>query len=160
VIEPVAFGVMFYIDPHGAMDAINAMPANVPVLADRAMGEQWLRWFVEFWNGPGSFDALPERMRAGFLATLHVCHGEVYSLLHDRTPARTWSTIGAPSLFLRGEKSPASARMIAQIISHAMSDSSLHDVPGAGHMSPLTHGEFVANKLAAHITASDSVPAV
>jgi pimeloyl-ACP methyl ester carboxylesterase len=130
----------------------DAIPFHTPTLPDVPdAGTTWLTWFVDYWNGPGAFAALPERMRASFEATVEICYGEVHSLLTDRTPAQVWATIEAPTLLVRGELSPIEARRIAETLANTLPHASLHDVRGAGHMSPVTHGDEVSNQIAEHM---------
>jgi pimeloyl-ACP methyl ester carboxylesterase len=153
-VEPVAWGVL---RAKGDVSfAFESMPYyDRLVLPDEAdAAEKWLTWFVDYWNGEGAFAALPERMRASFFATIGVCFGEVRSLLEDRTTASTWATIDAPSLFIRGERSPREARRVAEVLAQSLPHAALYEVRGAGHMSPLTHADEVAARIAEHIESA------
>ena len=157
LVEPVAFGVLHGRDDDAdTLASMRSMPFGAAVMPHEPdAAERWLTWFVDFWNGPGAFAALPERMRGSVLATVDVCYGEVVSLLSDRTPANVWATIEARSLLIRGELSPAPARRVASILAETLPKGSLQDIAGAGHMSPLTHADDVAARIATHIDAPD-----
>lgn len=154
LVEPVAFAVLRGTpdDTLGASQL--AMPfADGALPDDRAADEAWLTWFVDFWNGPGAFTRLPDRMRAAFLANAWVCFAEVWSLMGDRTPLAVWSTIAAPTLFVRGERSPVEARRVCERLAHGLPEAALTDIEGAGHMAPITHEAAVSARIAAWIAA-------
>ncbi len=81
---------------------------------------------------------------------------EVWSLMHDRTPASAYATIQAPALFLGGETSPEAARRVVALLAEALPRGRARIIPGAGHMGPLTHARKVNELIAAHIAASGS----
>jgi pimeloyl-ACP methyl ester carboxylesterase len=153
-VEPVAFGLLRSLGE--ASGAFESMPSHDRLVLpdDPAAREKWLTWFVDYWNGAGAFAALPDRMKASFFATIDVCFGEVRSLLEDRTTAAVWATIESPSLFVRGELSPSEARRVAEVLSQSLPRAGLYDVRGAGHMSPLTHADEVAKRIAEHIEST------
>jgi pimeloyl-ACP methyl ester carboxylesterase len=153
-VEPVAFGLLHALG--GTTFSFDSMPFydRLTLPNDAFAAEKWLTWFVDYWNGPGAFAALPERMRASFLSTVDICFGEVRSLLEDRTTVATWATIDTPSLFVRGEVSPGEARRVAEVLAQSLPRASLHEIRGAGHMSPLTHGDEVAQRIADHIESA------
>ncbi len=154
LVEPVAFAVLRGTpdDTFGASQS--SMPFGDGALPDdRAADEAWLTWFVDYWNGPGAFARLPERMRASFVSNVWVCFREVWSLMGDATPAEVWSTIAAPTLFIRGERSPREARAVCERLAHALPDAALTEIEGAGHMAPITHESEVSARIAAWLAA-------
>lgn len=154
LVEPVAYGVLHAAGDVDTLRSLDAEPITAPTLPDEpGAGEQWLTWFVDYWNFPGAWAQLPERARASFLATVDVCYGEVRSLLSDRTPPAVWATIAAPTLLVRGELSPVGARRVAEALSQCIRGAALQEVAGAGHMAPLTHESVVSAMIEAHIAA-------
>lgn len=155
LVEPVAFGVLRETGLDLTALAEESMPSQGPVLpATPGAAEAWLTWFVDFWNGPGAFATLAPRMREAFLATASAVHGEVTSLLHDATPAAEWARLDVPTLLVRGERSPKEAREVCAALAKALPHATLREVPGAGHLSPLTHAEVVTGLIEAHLRAA------
>ena len=153
--DPVAFGVL-----HAANDAQGledlARAGENPVFTDYERGgsDAWFEAFVDYWNGPGAWRGMTESGRESFLRVGRKVFYEVWSLMHDRTPAAAYAGITAPALFLHGELSPSSARRVVALLGEALPLGRVHPVPGAGHMGPLTHGRVVNEVIAAHIRAS------
>lgn len=156
VYDPVAFGVLYEPeDAEGLADLARA--ASHPVFTDYERGgsDAWFEAFIDYWNGPGAWRGMAEAGRASFLRVGRKVFYEVWSLMHDRTPASAYAGIEAPALLLGGAGSPAAARRVVQVLSPALPDSRLQMIAGAGHMGPLTHGPIVNEAIAAHIRGLD-----
>jgi pimeloyl-ACP methyl ester carboxylesterase len=156
VYDPVAFGVL-----HGAADeeglADLARAGQNPVFLDDERGgqEPWFEAFVDYWNGPGSWLALPPPARASFLKVGRKVYGEVRSLLEDRTPATAYAHLRAPALLLTGEHSPAAARRVVALLAAALPSARLESVAGAGHMGPISQATEVNAQIERHIAAAE-----
>lgn len=151
--EPVAFGVLHSHDDVSALATLAEAGLGTTLL-DPAIGgqEPWLRAFVDYWNGPGSWDALPEPANASFRAVGWKLFGEVQSLLLDRTPHQAYATLSVPTLVLSGESSPLAARRVAAHLVAAIPGARGRIVEGAGHMAPITHAEPVNRWIADHVS--------
>jgi len=155
--DPVAFGVLHALnDAEGLADLARA--GSNPVFTDFAHGgdEAWFEVFVDYWNGPGAWRGLTEAGRESFLRVGRKVFFEVWSLMHDRTPASLYAGIDAPALFLGGETSPPAARRVVALLGEAFPRGRVQMVPGAGHMGPLTHAAFVNEIIAAHIVSASA----
>jgi pimeloyl-ACP methyl ester carboxylesterase len=147
VYDPVAYGVLGG-DDHDDADA---------VLRDASLGggARWFEAFVDYWNGPGAWRALPGPTREGFLRVGRKVFREVCALLDDRTPASAYANITAPTLLLSGQHTPRAARRVAEILAGALPSAQHEVVAGAGHMGPLTHAGVVNARIVAHLTANE-----
>jgi pimeloyl-ACP methyl ester carboxylesterase len=155
VYDPVAFGVLHSEnDAEGLADLARA--GNNPTFTDFARGgsDAWFEVFVDYWNGPGAWRGMSQSGRESFLRVGRKVFYEVWSLIHDRTPAPAYAGIDAPALFLGGEASPPAARRVVTLLAEAFSRGMVRFIPGAGHMGPLTHGTVVNQLIAAHIAAA------
>lgn len=148
VYEPVAWGVACD-DP--------LVRADLERFGDRFFtpeyggSSDWYRQFVDYWNGPGTWDAMPEEQRAAFLAVGRKVFLEVRRLCFDTTPADAYREIAAPTLILRGDRTPAAEARVCEVLAHAMPRATLVTVAGAGHMGPLTRADEVNARIAAHV---------
>lgn len=159
VYDPVAFGVLnaaegIREDAEGLADLSRA--ATNPVFTDyaRGGGDAWFEAFVDYWNGPGAWRGMTESGRASFLRVGRKVFYEVWSLMHDRTPASAYEGVTAPSLFLGGELSPPAARRVVAVLAKAFPAGREQTIPGAGHMGPLTHGRVVNELIAQHVAGA------
>ncbi|MDB4932995.1 MAG: alpha/beta superfamily hydrolase [Myxococcaceae bacterium] len=152
VYDPVAFGVLYEpADGSGLADLARA--GSDPVFTDEARGgsEEWMQTFVDYWNGPGAWRALPATSREQFLRVGRKVFREVTSLMNDRTGAAAYGAVTAPTLLLSGERSPLAARRVTEVLAGALPNARREVVAGAGHMGPLTHAAAVEPLIARHI---------
>ncbi|MDO9020717.1 MAG: alpha/beta hydrolase [Deltaproteobacteria bacterium] len=155
--DPVAFGVLRDpADPAGLADLARAEAQPVFTDESRGGGEDWMEAFVDYWNGPGAWRALPATSREQFLRVGRKVFREVMSLMHDRTGAAAYAGLGAPTLLLSGERSPTAAQRVTEVLAGAMPAARREVIEGAGHMGPLTHGATVDALIARHIDAIDA----
>jgi len=63
-----------------------------------------------------------------------------------------YGSLAMPALLVHGEKTPASARRVLELLATVLPQAQLVSLPGAGHMGPLTHAaafqKLVENQLA------------
>lgn len=117
-----------------AFAAICDALANVP-----RGGEEWLTGFVDFWNGPGAWQALPEARADAWRNNGGVISSEVHGLIDDRTPFSAWSELQMPVLVTVGEQTTAIEAHVCDVFHRTVSQSVLKTVPG-GHMAPVSKG--------------------
>lgn len=156
VYDPVAFGVLR--DPPDAVGLADlARAESNPVFTDEATGgsEPWMEAFVDYWNGPGAWRALPASSREQFLRVGRKVFREVSSLMGDATGPAAYAQLDVPALVLGGERSPAAARRVTELLAAALPRARREVVAGAGHMGPLTHAAVVDALIAEHVDAAD-----
>ncbi len=151
--EPVAFGIL---DARADADALAELERVAHRYVPDADGadDAWLEHFVDWWNGAGTWAGLPAAMRAGFHAVSWKLYQEVTSLRADRTDAATFGTIAAPTLLLGGALTPLPARRVLQRLASALPHATLHELPGVGHMGPVSHPALVNDAIVAHVRAA------
>ena len=152
LIEPVAFHLLRH-DTQGR-DLYN----EVCRIGDRvrqsvACGDYWsaMARFVDYWNGNGTWESLTDDKRAALAARAPKVALDFYTTTAEDTPLSAYSHVAAPVLILSGEHTRAPTRRIAELLTRAIPRSHLQTVPGAGHMAPLTHKEFVNAAIRRHL---------
>lgn len=110
-------------------------------------GAMWVRGFVDWWNGPGAFDRLPEAARQLALDQALVSHRHVASMALAHVSVDTLRTLPVKTHFMIGTTSPAAARESVQLASATMPHATLEVIDGAGHMGPLTHAAIVNERV-------------
>jgi pimeloyl-ACP methyl ester carboxylesterase len=148
LFDPVAFGVL---DPVADRDARQ-------VLVDHDLSgddERWLRTFVDFWGGAGTWEGLREPVRAEFRRVAWVVRQGVESLLFDTTPLAAYRALRGPVHLMTGERSPLPARRVGQRLVEAIDGARLDVVAGAGHLAPVTQPAEVNRLVVEAIAASE-----
>jgi len=100
---------------------------------------------VDFWNGPGAWDALGAARQAPFAATAVKVRQEVLGVAADRRDARDLEALTQPVLLLSGGRTvPEAGRATCAALAAALPDARHVVVEDAGHMGPITHADVVA----------------
>jgi pimeloyl-ACP methyl ester carboxylesterase len=111
--------------------------------------------FVNYWSGPGAWDALRPAVRAALSRWSPKAPLDFRALIEEPTPASAYDKLDFPVLILRGEHAPLPTRVIAEGLSHLLPTSRSMTVDGAGHMGPLTHPAEVSALMVQHIVAAE-----
>ncbi len=96
------------------------------------------RRFIEYWNGPGAFDAMPERLQQLFTHQVKKVDLDFRALMHPTFSAAELAPIANRLTLLHGEQTRTSARALVQQLQHWLPEARVVNTPG-GHMAPLTH---------------------
>jgi pimeloyl-ACP methyl ester carboxylesterase len=151
VYDPVAFGVLHDAHDRDGLDDLARVAAN-PIFLDDAVGgsDRWFNAFIDYWNGEGSWQAMPLAAREAFLRVGKKVYMEVRSLIADRSTRAELATT-LPALIMSGERSPAAARRVAVQLTAALPNAISQSIAGAGHMGPITHADVVNQAIASHV---------
>jgi pimeloyl-ACP methyl ester carboxylesterase len=148
--EPVTFSVL---DPARDADALAALDVKRTWEPDASgSDEAWFTSFVDWWNGPGAWAAMPEPGKAAFRAAGKKLFDEVVTLSADTTGAG-FAAIAAPALILGGARSPLTERRTVARLAETIPGARLEFLADAGHMGPITHHAAVNAAIAAHVRA-------
>lgn len=109
--------------------------------------------FVDYWNGPGTWDHIARDKRAAMIAGLSTVKGAFHALIADPARFADFAGITAPTLLVQGSRTTLAARQVCQRLAEAWPRARLELVAGAGHMSPVTHRAEVNALLTDHILA-------
>jgi pimeloyl-ACP methyl ester carboxylesterase len=109
--------------------------------------------FVDYWSGPGSWNAIPAAKRGAMAARLSKVALDFHAVLSEPAGPDAFRRVAAPTLVVRGERTPLPTQRICGLLGQILPDSSLITVNGAGHMAPLTHATQVNALIAAHLNA-------
>lgn len=121
-------------------------------LRNAAGGDLAAAWrgFLDYRNGPGTWEALPgtskERFRAATASTVAGFH----SNLANPTSLEDLERFSAPALVMCGEKTTVPDRRVTEILRDHIPGCRYEIIPGAEHMSPLTHPEHIAQAIERH----------
>ena len=109
--------------------------------------------FVEYWSGPGAWDALDVRRQEAIIERMRKVDAEFDAVNCNQITLDEFRAIGAPVLLLQGENTRRPARRIADLLGTVLPDAARKLVRGAGHMGPITHAAEVNTRIGAFLDA-------
>ena len=142
--EPTLFALVEQESPSpNDVDGIRA--AVTASLAALEAGDQAAaaRCFIDFWMEAGSFDRMPERLRAATAESVRNIQGWKDALFDEPTPLQAFAALEVPVLLMVGSASPLSSRAVAQRLAGVLPRVELVELDGLGHMGPITHPQKV-----------------
>lgn len=117
------------------------------------LDEAW-RGFLDYRNGPGTWEALPEAPRERFRAVSESTVAAFRSNLNNPTSLMDLEQLSLPTLLLCGEKTTVPDRRVTEILRDHIPHCRYELIEGADHMSPLSHPAFIAQAVERHINAA------
>lgn len=159
LIEPVAFHLLkqrSYFD--------RTLYAEIEIIADAVSDavlqgdyENGMRCFVDYWNGEGAWLRLGDNRRR-HLATMTVkVARQFWAATSERSTLDSYRKIHAPTLIVRGGRSPSPVQRIAQLVAGTIPQANLRTFRSASHMLPLTHPSVIAALIADQIGDSSEL---
>lgn len=136
LFEPVAF----HLFDKDSLEHQEAVTFSTNVLKKEPY--QAAEVFTNYWNKPGFFVGLPQKMQTLMAADMPKVNLDFQALMAEHYTLKEVSQIQAPVLLMKGEKSTHLAHEIIKLLSQALADVKLVSFD-AGHMAPVSHGESV-----------------
>lgn len=143
LIEPVLFAAA--PDPEPGQEGLSARMADAMARNDH---RSFMREFIDVWGGGVRFDDLTRMTQEQFIAQAPLVADTNPALMADSAGILRpggLEAIDAPVLLISGGESPAVVHDIAEALAARLPDVGRALIPGAGHMSPLTHAAQVAD---------------
>jgi pimeloyl-ACP methyl ester carboxylesterase len=145
VYEPVAWGALFARDGEALLQELVR-----DGFFDDALGgsAQWMQRFVDFWSGPGSWEALGDPGRAQMMVSARKTFEEVRSLCFDWTPASAYAQLTCPTLIMNGTRSPREEQRVCEILAETIPRATRDVIEGAGHLGAAQRGRELGPRVA------------
>jgi pimeloyl-ACP methyl ester carboxylesterase len=158
VIEPVAFHLL---RQHDVVSLVQIMAVANSVANALACGDYFagMERFVDYWSGPGAWQAIPADKRAGLAARLAKVALDFEATLNEPATLAQFRDVAVPTLVMHGTQSPCPTRSICRLLMQALPDAESAAIEGAGHMAPLTHRDRVNDLIATRLKALDTLAA-
>lgn len=155
LIEPVAFHLLREAPVgSGNRDLFVEVMDLAAVMSRAASGGghgRAMARFVDYWNGDGAWAQAKPELQAALARLAPKVALDFWATLTEPAQLAAYQRIAAPTLILRGARSPRPTLRIAELLTVALPQARLRTVDGAGHMLPLSHGEAVNRLLAEHL---------
>jgi pimeloyl-ACP methyl ester carboxylesterase len=155
--EPTAFHVLKSTGDDGskALAEIRTLAETIGRHVTIGAYRTAARLFVDYWNGPGTFDSLNRAAQGDLIHYIPKACLDFQALIEERTPLVAYRRLRVPLLIMCGEYAPAPAALIARKLAAVMNPGAFRIVAGAGHMGPTTHSDAVVGAIIDHIAATD-----
>lgn len=155
LFEPARFALLFHAVDGAAGEEILRVGTAVAQRARAGREDAAAALFVDYWSGAESWRALDERQRSGVRACMPKVAAEFDAAFADRTPLRRFAALDIPIRLLRGDASPAPVRRIVDLLAGLVPHAEVVDLPGIGHMGPVTHPGAVLANLPSWLSVTD-----
>lgn len=111
--------------------------------------------FIDFWNGTGCWQNMPEAARDKIAGTAENVVGDFEAELGE-----TWSLddllkLDIPTQVMMGMDSPAVAQRMSKLVFDGVPDAELVMLPGLDHMAPINAPNWVNPRIVQHIARAD-----
>lgn len=152
LIEPVAFYLLRGGTPEdlALFRDVNAVAQRVSSAVTSGDYVGGMTRFVDFWNGPGAWDSLPPAKQREFCAALGTVTLNFWTTMTESTRRQALCDLHLPTLIVEGERSQPATRRICELLRSTIPATRTAIIPGAGHMSPLSHPAAVNAVIARH----------
>ncbi len=138
--EPICWGLLRGLGPSAAFAELDQCVQQFQA----GDSEPAMRWLVDYWNGPGFWLGLPDRIRAGLAATATRTCAEVLSGNGDSTAPADLLQLPKVTRLLCGTHTTAESQLVQQTFAAARPDVRLAWAEGAGHQFLRSHAALVA----------------
>lgn len=101
------------------------------------------RAFVDYWSGQGAWQRMSAVQQGAVTQRMHKVVAEFHALSADGTPGSAYARLPMPILFLSGTLTRAPTARIARVVQNFMPGASRIEMPGLGHLGPITHPDAV-----------------
>ncbi|RLJ99993.1 alpha/beta fold hydrolase [Ruegeria conchae] len=157
VYEPAAFHFLAHGNNKGRrlfqqIKLLSGLVSGAAAEGDAAAGMQH---FLDFWNGDGFWDNLPDKAKKKFA-------GQISSVMTDFANgfAESWTlkdlaNLEMPALVMTGLESPEIAQNVAVAIAKTLPNARIALLPELGHMAPIFQPEWVNSRIFEHVANAE-----
>jgi pimeloyl-ACP methyl ester carboxylesterase len=160
LVEPMAMPLLGEAGETAILAEYNGLRDRYLEAAEAGRAEEAFEPYVDYWNGEGSWSAMPGDARAKLGSrTAQLCAAFRANSSNPTTLADC-RALSRPTLILCGGATRPPAERVTEILAREIPGARRTVIPGAGHMSPLTHAAEVAAAIAAHLEHTSAGVAV
>jgi pimeloyl-ACP methyl ester carboxylesterase len=150
LFEPVCFSILDK-DDSGLQDLASVL--HVFEEASTASDPQsQARQFIEYWNGKGAFDAMPERLQQLFIGRVKKVALDFQALMHPTFKELALKPLSKRLTLLHGEQTRPSALALIRQLTRWLPEAEVLSVSG-GHMAPIGHADAVNDAIECQLKA-------
>ena len=155
LIEPVRFDILRDGPDQTLLHEIEALASEHVRATAQGRLQDAAAAFCDYWSGSGTWDALPDQIRASLCAAMPKVSQE-WRLLLDGTSEAPANVPGpVPVLLIEGARTTRAARAVMDALALRMPDARRERIASAGHLSPMTHSSGTAPLIARFLETHD-----
>lgn len=144
LVEPTVFGVLRDLGATARWYLSEIVWVSRMVEEHVALGQPQaaMHGFVDYWNGKGSWAALPEERRALFAGKAASVARNFEAGFRGAPSLTDLAGVDVPALIVTGRNSPKAAIATSRAVLGVLPKADCVSIPGAGHMLPVTHADL------------------
>jgi pimeloyl-ACP methyl ester carboxylesterase len=158
LIEPIAFWLLRLAGEMELYGEIRAVADAYVSAYRRGDAEAALAPYIDYWNGPGAWAGLPDKVRESIRGTVGKTAREWAPAFETDTPVGALASITAPTLVINGSRTNRTTKRICDLVRAAVPRARGVEILDGGHMCPLTHTQAVNDAIATHLVAACTSP--
>jgi pimeloyl-ACP methyl ester carboxylesterase len=151
VIEPMIGSLLFERSETQATSEVTQMWDGFLESLEASGPEAAWQGFLDFRNGPGSWDGFPQKTRDNFLSRTEGHVANIHANKSNPTTMAELATIAVPTLAIRSERPTHFDLRMVELVAEAIPGCEFITLPDTEHMCPLTHPDLVAEAIDRHI---------
>lgn len=138
--EPVAFGVLREMAPRDpALLEITDVAHTARGLVQRGEIDEAAAFFLGYWGGDASWNQMAASQRDAIARRMPAVPRHFDALFTVRWHKSLLARLTMPILLMHGSQTRTPARRVAELLAHALPNVLRAEVPGAGHLGPISH---------------------
>jgi pimeloyl-ACP methyl ester carboxylesterase len=142
--EPVAFGLLRELAPRDpALLEITDVAHTVLSLLSRGALDDAAASFIGYWGGEPTWNQMAAAQRDAVAGRMPTVPRHFDALFAARWHKRLLERLTMPILLMHGSQTRTPARRVTELLSHVLPHAVRAEVPGAGHLGPMTHAGMV-----------------
>lgn len=152
--EPVVFRLLADHAP-GSAAAGEAFMLGTRVwhLVGEGRLEAAAAYFIDYWSGHGSWQAMPAERRQATAARMPIIAQQFATLMQAPLPAAALARLRMPLLCLHGTRSTTAALKMAALLQTLLPATARHEaLEGLGHLAPITYPLPITARLMQFLT--------
>ena len=136
-------------------EQISAIARRVELLSLSGRNAEAAALFVDYWSGPSAWERMPPARQADVALRMSKVRAEFGAIFHASFDARSLQLAGFPVRVVVGDRSPAPARRVSELLRLQVRKAEVIRMPGLHHMAPLTDRATLAPLLFPHAMRRD-----
>lgn len=154
LVEPVLSGLLKQVGESAVYETERDLAQAFIADAEQGEGVRAWRRFIDHHNGDGTWENLSDAARERFLGMTRETADAYRSNFNNPTTIRDLRGLQLPVSVASGSETNETYGKICRILGRSLPNCAAEEVAGAGHMSPLTHPQALADVIEDHIEAS------